>query len=114
MADVSIFPLQLGSLNCDDLVSMMDQHDLHELFMLCDTNNSGYIEKEELQSIVPHLDSQAVDELLQELDEDGDGRISLAELKAGLEKLVRVSSLVEIANNKINIRQKTKQKLLRR
>ena len=105
---------QFGPVDGDYLLSMMDQNDIHELFMLCDTNNSGFIEKEELHSIAPHLDGQGVDELLSDLDTDGDGRISLAEMKAGLEKIVRVGSLMEMTNNKINIKQKAKQKLLRR
>lgn len=65
----------------------MSSEDIKELFNLCDVNNSGYIEKSELKNIVPNADCMTLEKLLEELDTDGDGRISLEELEKGLYKL---------------------------
>lgn len=65
----------------------MNDNDIKELFALCDANNSGYIEKQELNTIIPNADCTSLQRLLDELDSDGDGRISLQELETGLHKL---------------------------
>lgn len=61
--------------------------DIAELFRMCDSDNSGFIEKAELSSIIPGVDNITLERLIQELDCDGDGRISLPELEKGLHKL---------------------------
>ncbi|XP_067934071.1 ras and EF-hand domain-containing protein homolog [Watersipora subatra] len=65
----------------------MGHEDIKELFHLCDANNSGFIERSELKSIVPGADSATLENLLTELDCDGDGKISFQELADGLHKL---------------------------
>lgn len=65
----------------------MSHDDIKELFLLCDANNSGFIEKPELKTIIPNADNDTVERLLRELDCDGDDKISLQELEKGLHKL---------------------------
>ena len=65
----------------------MSHSDIKELFHLCDVNNSGFIEKPELKTVIPNADCATLERLLTELDCDGDGRISLKELENGLHKL---------------------------
>lgn len=73
----------------------MSSVDVREIFRLCDTDGSGYLEKSELHSVLPHIDNNELDELLSELDTDGDGKISLSELEKGLHKLNIVSNDTE-------------------
>lgn len=65
----------------------LNHNDVAELFRLCDSDNSGYIEKAELSTILPQVDNITLERLIQELDCDGDGKISLPELEKGLRKL---------------------------
>ena len=68
-------------------LASISRDDIKELFLLCDVNNSGYIEKTELKTIIPNADCATLERLLTELDSDGDGRVSLQELEDGLHKL---------------------------
>ena len=65
----------------------LNHNDVAELFRLCDSDNSGYIENAELSTILPQVDNIKLERLIQELDCDGDGKISLPELEKGLRKL---------------------------
>lgn len=61
--------------------------DITGLFNKCDLNTSGYIERDELRVLMPHTRDEEIDQLFSILDSDGDGRISRAELAAGLHNL---------------------------
>lgn len=80
----------------------LNHEDITELFHLCDADSSGYIEKAELGSIVPQIDNLTLERLMQELDCDGDGRISLAELESGLHKLTNPELLQGSETNNNN------------
>lgn len=69
------------------------------LFNTCDVDSSGYIEKEELQLLVPHVGTAQLDELLQILDTDGDGKISRAELANSLQQLQRPPTEITITKS---------------
>ena len=53
-----------------------------EVFKLMDRNNDGQISKGELKLARKQLTLKQIDGLIQKLDKDGNGTISLAELKA--------------------------------
>jgi len=64
----------------------MDHDEIVNLFHMIDTDGSGYIEPSELATLAPGVD---LEQLINELDADGDGRISLAELEKGLDKITK-------------------------
>ncbi|XP_071479974.1 ras and EF-hand domain-containing protein-like [Diadema antillarum] len=74
----------------------MDQSKIQQLFDVCDLNASGYIEYEDLRELCLGNDLEISDvelgSLFDELDKDGDGRITVDEFQGGfhsVEELLR-------------------------
>ena len=58
-------------------------HDLDRLFQACDLDGSGYIDQDELASICQDLTGDVLGDVFKQLDNDGDGRISVEEFVKG-------------------------------
>lgn len=56
---------------------------LGRLFHACDLDGSGYIDQDELASICSELSVTDLSDVFQQLDKDGDGRISIEEFAKG-------------------------------
>ena len=63
---------------------------LEELFKACDFDGSGFIDKSELRQLCADLELTDFDDVFKELDQDADGRISMADFRSGFRS---VSSL---------------------
>ncbi|KAF7258497.1 hypothetical protein EG68_04167 [Paragonimus skrjabini miyazakii] len=65
-------------------------HEIEEIFYLIDKNKNGKISRRELQSFFKKNDckykSKEVKEYIKRIDQDGDGSISLMELKQALRR----------------------------
>ncbi|KAF5400968.1 hypothetical protein PHET_05905 [Paragonimus heterotremus] len=68
----------------------MQDHEIEEIFYLIDKNKNGKISRRELQSFFKKNDckykSKEVKEYIRRIDQDGDGSISLMELKQALRR----------------------------
>ena len=72
----------------------MNNSKIQDLFEACDHRKRGYIEKAELQRLCCnlHLSQQEFDELFNELDRDGDGRVSRIEFITGFQEVTELFS----------------------
>ena len=63
----------------------MGQNKIDELFEACDVNKSGYIEREELRELCKelHLTDLEFEEIFNELDKDGDGKLGKQDFVQG-------------------------------
>ncbi|CAF0929123.1 unnamed protein product [Rotaria sordida] len=68
---------------------MGDTDDINEIFRIVDSDGSGYLDKEKLQRICPHLSSSEIDIIFNDLDTDHDNRISLKEFTNGFKELIK-------------------------
>ncbi|CAF0765198.1 unnamed protein product [Adineta ricciae] len=68
---------------------MDDTDDIAEIFQLVDSDGSGYLNKDKLHSICPHLSSAEIDVIFNDLDTDHDNRISFAEFTSGFKDLIK-------------------------
>jgi Ca2+-binding EF-hand superfamily protein len=59
---------------------MGDVDDINMLFQTVDSNENGYIDKEKLQRLCPHLSQVEIDTIFNDFDKDHDNRICLKEL----------------------------------
>src|SRR6218665_324211 len=57
------------------------------LFVACDLDGSGYIDRDELALVCSDLTPDEVGAVFDQLDSDGDGRISLPEFCAGFQAM---------------------------
>lgn len=73
-------------------------------FETIDTDKSGYLEREELEAVMANVANEfgsnkptreEVDEVLHELDENGDGRISLTEFLVLIEQVLSIMAQEE-------------------
>lgn len=73
-------------------------------FEAIDTNKSGYLEREELEAVMrgdlsdmkeKKPSKEEVDEVLRELDHNGDGRVSLSEFQVLIEQVLNVMAQEE-------------------
>ena len=60
---------------------------LEGLFSACDLDGSGYLDENELAAICPDLSGDEIAAVFQELDKDGDGRISVREFENGFKSI---------------------------
>ncbi|XP_030838097.1 ras and EF-hand domain-containing protein-like, partial [Strongylocentrotus purpuratus] len=60
---------------------------IRRLFVACDLNGNGYIERNELAAVCHELDPEELQKVFQALDLDGDGRISLLDFSAGFDSV---------------------------
>lgn len=74
--------IKLRIMASEDPTSAIDQ-----LFHICDTDNSGFIDEKELSAICPDLSQDEVRYIFQELDRDGDGEITIAEFSSGFQDI---------------------------
>ncbi|XP_074660669.1 ras and EF-hand domain-containing protein homolog isoform X3 [Tubulanus polymorphus] len=58
-----------------------------QLFSACDLDSSGFIDQAELASICTELSSDELTDVFSELDQDGDGRISVNEFAEGFKSI---------------------------
>jgi len=58
---------------------------IFQLFAACDLNGSGFLEAEELRTICNELTSEELADVFRQLDNDGDGKISLQEFADGFQ-----------------------------
>lgn len=64
-------------------------NDINEIFQIVDSDGSGYLDKEKLQRICPHLSPSEIDIIFNDLDTNHDNRISLKEFTLGFKELVK-------------------------
>ncbi|CAF1333581.1 unnamed protein product [Rotaria magnacalcarata] len=70
---------------------MGDTDNINEIFQIVDSDGSGYLNKEKLQRICPHLSPSDIDIIFTDLDTDHDNRISLKEFTNGFKELIQPS-----------------------
>lgn len=63
--------------------------DINKIFQIVDSDGSGYLDKDKLQCICPHLSSTEIDIIFTDLDTDHDNRISLEEFTNGFKHLIK-------------------------
>ncbi|CAF3357177.1 unnamed protein product [Rotaria sp. Silwood1] len=68
---------------------MNDIDDINEIFRIVDSDGSGYLNKEKLQHICPHLSPSEIEIIFNDLDTDHDNRISLKEFTNGFKELIK-------------------------
>ncbi|CAF2747200.1 unnamed protein product [Rotaria sp. Silwood2] len=68
---------------------MSDIDDINEIFRIVDSDGSGYLNKEKLQHICPHLSPSEIDIIFNDLDTDHDNRVSLKEFTNGFKELIK-------------------------
>lgn len=67
---------------------METNDDIDQIFQIVDSDGSGYLNKEKLQLVCPHLSSTEIDLIFDDLDKDHDNRISLTEFTHGFQQLI--------------------------
>lgn len=65
--------------------------DIDQIFQIVDSDGSGYLNKEKLQLVCPHLSAVEIDIIFDDLDTDHDNRISLTEFTQGFQQLIQPS-----------------------
>ncbi|XP_022099471.1 ras and EF-hand domain-containing protein homolog isoform X2 [Acanthaster planci] len=60
---------------------------IRRLFVACDLDGNGYIERHELAVVCHELDPDQLQKVFEALDRDGDGRISLVDFSAGFDSV---------------------------
>jgi hypothetical protein len=68
---------------------MADTVDINKIFQIVDSDGSGYLNKEKLHDICPHLSSSEIDVIFNDLDTDQDNQISLTEFTHGFKELIQ-------------------------
>lgn len=68
---------------------MDDTDDISKIFQIVDSDGSGYLNKEKLQLVCPHLSSSEIDIIFNDLDTNCDNRISLKEFTQGFKELIQ-------------------------
>ena len=59
---------------------MVDSDDRNALYQMLDSDENGYIDKEKLHELCPHLSHLEIDSIFNDFDQDHDNRICLKEL----------------------------------
>ncbi len=68
---------------------MNDTDDISKIFQIVDSDGSGYLNKEKLRLVCPHLSSSEIDIIFNDLDTNRDNRISLNEFTQGFKELIQ-------------------------
>ena len=55
-------------------------------FRLIDTDDDGYIDRDEFEKVSKNLSKEQIDKVWSKLDKDGDGRISISEFYDMMDK----------------------------
>lgn len=79
---------------------MAEADDINKIFQIVDSDGSGYLDKEKLHRICPHLSSGEIDDIFQDLDTDHDNRISLKEFTLGFTELGQPTGSSHRSSNK--------------
>jgi Ca2+-binding EF-hand superfamily protein len=79
---------------------MGDSDDINKIFQIVDSDGSGYLNKEKLQLVCPHLSSSEIDMIFNDLDTDHDNRISLNEFTHGFKELIKPKDHQQSLNKK--------------
>jgi len=66
---------------------MGDTDEINQIFRIVDSDGSGYLDRNKLQLVCPHLSSTEIDLIFNDLDADHDNRISLKEFTVGFKYL---------------------------
>lgn len=69
------------------LKTMGDTDEINQIFRIVDSDGSGYLDRNKLQLVCPHLSSTEIDLIFNDLDADHDNRISLKEFTVGFKYL---------------------------
>jgi hypothetical protein len=85
---------------------MGDIDDIDKIFQIVDSDGSGYLSKEKLQRICPHLSPSEIDIIFNDLDTDRDNRVSLKEFTHGFKELIKPNDNHRLLNTKKLINQK--------
>ena len=68
---------------------MNDTDDISQIFQLVDSDGSGYLNKEKLQLVCPHLSPSEIEVIFNDLDTNHDDRICLKEFTQGFRDLIQ-------------------------
>ena len=79
---------------------MAEADDINRIFQIVDSDGSGYLDKEKLHRICPHLSAEEIDAIFEDLDTDHDNRISLNEFTLGFTELGRPSGSNQRSSSK--------------
>jgi Ca2+-binding EF-hand superfamily protein len=79
---------------------MGDTDDINKIFQIVDSDGSGYLDKEKLQHICPHLSASEIETIFNDLDTDHDNRISLNEFTHGFKELIQPTNNRRSLNKK--------------
>ncbi|XP_052821855.1 ras and EF-hand domain-containing protein homolog [Octopus bimaculoides] len=63
------------------------EQNLQQLFWACDLDGSGYIDQSELATVCTDMSTDELNNVFEELDTDGDGRISVDEFAHGFKEI---------------------------
>ena len=68
---------------------MTEFDDLNQIFRIADSDGTGFLDKEKLHRICPHLSQTEVEEIFRDFDTNRDHRISFKEFAKGYEKYLQ-------------------------
>ena len=71
--------------------------DINTIFDIVDSDGSGYLDREKLHRICPHLSLAEIDAIFDDLDTDHDNRISLTEFTQGFKELIQPADEPHVA-----------------
>lgn len=71
--------------------------DINRIFDIVDSDGSGYLDREKLHRICPHLSIAEIDAIFDDLDTDHDNRISLTEFTQGFKELIQPADEPHVA-----------------
>ena len=74
--------------------------DINTIFGIVDSDGSGYLDREKLHRICPHLSTAEIDAIFDDLDTDHDNRISLTEFTQGFRELIQPADEPHAAQRK--------------
>ena len=79
---------------------MTDAADINKIFQIVDSDGSGYLDREKLRRICPHLSATEIDAIFDDLDTNHDNRISLKEFTLGFNALLPPAHSASPVQNK--------------
>lgn len=73
--------------------ALVSQEKLRAAFKMFDKDGSGTISKDEIKEALGGLDEKIVDDIIKEVDSNGDGEISFEEFEKMMSKMVSVTAI---------------------